>query len=952
MRAKILIIFIFLFLALILHFSYASDSDYVNVVVHYKDMHESALVHESAGFARLRAYSEMNAAEGRMSRSDMEKLRKDPAVESVEYNPTVTASLADVIQIINAAAVHRSLSGNFPVVGAGETVCLIDSGVNYTHPDLGGCIITADINDGSCKKVIGGHNFCADDNCIAENDNPMDNNGHGTHVAGIVAANGSDVEAAIRWCVNRSSVLNISVISMSLGTTDEMYVNSCDNETFYASLADAVNTAVMNNISVLAASGNSGNITAVSAPACLSSVIAVAASTKTDGMAGFSNRNPHVFLIAPGTNVNSTDRNGGYSIKSGTSMATPAVAGAFTLLRSYERQESGIKLKPLDMAQILNETGKKIFDAASNRIYSRVNVLAAVTKLDNTSPVLNISSPRNMSFAGSNVPVNFTYSDNMAVDKCWVVMGNTTFYGCFNRTINASEGRNIAFVFVNDTNGNVNYSSVEFIVDTKKPEISLQSPLNTTYNKMNTSLNLQVNDQNLDRCYYSLNGGPNVMISGCANITFTAIPGVNRLFIYVNDTAGNTNSANVAFSVAIAGPTIVINYPYNQTYPSAPSLNISVFSSITTYCWYELNNVTIQNPSCGNVSSIGAENYNKLVVHVNDSLGRNSSAAVNFTIDSAPPSLWFSGPKNETINSSIMTFVLWSNEDLLYASMNFSGISYPMTKNPGNWSLTLNESQGNYTYKILAADMMNNTNATEIYWVYVNTINFSSSANDTQSPLLNVYSPVSTVYQSVQIPVNYVVSDNIALDRCWYVLNGINNSISGCVNTSITASVGNNIFYIFVNDTSGNVNMSNVNFSIILPPPSGGGSSSGGGGGGIYTSPVRKNVTTNATNSTNNITEPKKDGRICAQVITSATNGDKCMKFATPCGVPPNWTIVDSCPEKKTASPVTGMVAENGSWISIIAIASGVGLVTFEFVANVTKAIRPRRKNIRKSAKK
>src|SRR3989338_7120208 len=124
------------------------------------------------------------------------------------------------------------------ITGKGETACVIDSGIDYTHPDLGGCT-----NDtflaGNCSKVIAGHDFKNNDT------NPIDDQGHGTHVAGIIASTNEtyrgvapdatlvaikvcdnttggncadeDIINGIDWCINNASKYNISVISMSLG---------------------------------------------------------------------------------------------------------------------------------------------------------------------------------------------------------------------------------------------------------------------------------------------------------------------------------------------------------------------------------------------------------------------------------------------------------------------------------------------------------------------------------------------------------------------------------------------------------------------------------------------------------------------------------------------------------------------------------------------------------------
>ena len=205
--------------------------------------------------------------------------------------------------------------------GAGVKVAVVDTGVDFDHPDL---------------KLAGGFNV------ITHDKNYKDDNGHGSHVAGTIAAqdngegvvgvapevsiygvkvldaNGSgtfaDVVEGIQWTVeNKMDVANFS-LGASQGTQ---------------ALEDAVNAAAKGGVAVVAAAGNSGG--SVGYPAAYSSVIAISASSNKDKLAYFSSRGPEVDFIAPGVNVDSTYMGGGYSSLSGTSMACPHAAGLAAL---------------------------------------------------------------------------------------------------------------------------------------------------------------------------------------------------------------------------------------------------------------------------------------------------------------------------------------------------------------------------------------------------------------------------------------------------------------------------------------------------------------------------------------------------------------------------------------------------------------------------------------------
>ncbi|MCR4294293.1 MAG: S8 family peptidase [Elusimicrobia bacterium] len=207
--------------------------------------------------------------------------------------------------------------------GKGVKVVVIDTGIDMTHPELSGII------KGGWNAISTAATF-------------NDDNGHGSHVAGTIAAkdddkgvvgvapevdlygvkvldeNGSgtfdDVIAGMLWAVENK----MEVANMSLGA------NSGNQ-----ALADAVEAMRKGGVILIAAAGNSGR--SVGYPAAYPGAIAIAASDSTDKLASFSSRGPTVAVIAPGVNVKSTYMGGDYDTLSGTSMATPHVAGLTAL---------------------------------------------------------------------------------------------------------------------------------------------------------------------------------------------------------------------------------------------------------------------------------------------------------------------------------------------------------------------------------------------------------------------------------------------------------------------------------------------------------------------------------------------------------------------------------------------------------------------------------------------
>jgi len=245
-------------------------------------------------------------------------------------------------QQIGANIVH--VSGN---TGVGRKVVVLDTGYNYTHPEL-------------ISSYLGGRDFVNNDN------DPMDDEGHGSHVAGIITADGinasargaapdagviagkvldqngsgffTDVVAGIYWAVDGPDGVygtpddfGADAINISLGTSAPyLYKGFCDG--VMPDLTNAIKYATQKNVVVAVAAGNAGN-PGVSLPGCISYATTVGAVSSNNKVASFSGRGSALDITAPGVGIFSTVLGSSYASWSGTSMATPMIAAVAALVK-------------------------------------------------------------------------------------------------------------------------------------------------------------------------------------------------------------------------------------------------------------------------------------------------------------------------------------------------------------------------------------------------------------------------------------------------------------------------------------------------------------------------------------------------------------------------------------------------------------------------------------------
>ncbi len=297
-------------------------------------------------------------------------LRRLAYVRGVYPDGEVHATIEPAIELIGAPAVWGTLGTQ----GDSVRVGIIDSGIDYLHPALGGGF-------GPGFKVAGGYDFVNNDK------DPADDNGHGTHVAGIIAADADTVKGVAPHSIlyaykalNAAGSGAVSDIIASIERTVDPDQNGDDSDRLdivNMSIGGpggpddpgsvAVDNAVRLGVTFCIAAGNTGHkipvqgkennyfydgSETINSPGTAELAITVGASDLSDNLAFFSSRGPNTTsfsikpdVLAPGVDINSTYPPAGFKVLSGTSMATPMVAGVAALIKGVHRSWTPAMIK-------------------------------------------------------------------------------------------------------------------------------------------------------------------------------------------------------------------------------------------------------------------------------------------------------------------------------------------------------------------------------------------------------------------------------------------------------------------------------------------------------------------------------------------------------------------------------------------------------------------------------
>ena len=411
-----------------------------------------------------RSFQVVPAVAATVPQEALEALLQAPGVAAVEPDVEVqghaSAEYPWGVLRIGCEPLHLGtfVGATAPNLGTGVKVAVVDSGIDYNHIDL-------------AAAYAGGYDFLNNDA------DPLDDNGHGTHVSGTIAAqindaavigvapgvdlyalkvlgaNGSGsfsaILAALDWCVANQ----IRVANFSLGTTTDPGTT----------VATAFDNAAKAGLVIIGSAGNSGaGVDTVGYPARYPSVIAIGSTTSTNTLSTFSSTGPTVELAAPGSDIYSTLVGGGVGYMSGTSMAAPHVAGAAALVIATGLGDlNGNGLINDEVRTVLQQTAIDLGTAGRDNSFGfgLVDARAAVelAKAGGGTPPERFDAPTNLAASLSSRTITLSWTDNANSETAFEIEQGTTKNGVVTWKLLASTAADIKTYTFTGSRGTFRY---------------------------------------------------------------------------------------------------------------------------------------------------------------------------------------------------------------------------------------------------------------------------------------------------------------------------------------------------------------------------------------------------------------------------------------------------------------------------------------------------------------
>ncbi|MFX1243266.1 MAG: hypothetical protein ACFFA7_18630, partial [Promethearchaeota archaeon] len=449
---------------------------------------------------------------------------------------------------------------------------------------------------------------------------------------------------------------------------------------------------------------------------------------------------------------------------------------------------------------------------------------------DTIDPTIDsIDSPVFGVWFNSNPPDYSLSITEVNLDEIWYTLdgGTTNYTGVSSGTIdstawsNAGEGSVTIIFYVNDSAGNWDYASVIINRDSIDPLINnIDSPLSGAwFNSNPPDYSLTITEANLDEIWYTLDGGA-INYTGASSGTIDATAWSNAgegsitIIFYINDSAGNWDSASVIINRDSIDPTITITKPdnYDLFGTTPPDITININDSNLDVSWYQLDNGTVITNNYTWAGFIGQSVWDQvgngtviIRFYANDTVGNLANAEVIVYKDINLPIITIINPSlSEVYNATAPSFIVTisgSNLDSTWYTLNNGVINYTFTGLTGSidqlaWA---SRADGTVTIKFYINNSLGVLDFDEVDVI-----------KDTIAPQISLNLPLNNTYCGDAPFINALVTD-ANLNTIWYEVNTSYVLLANNINQQLETSIWSNLFegefyiYIYANDSARNL---------------------------------------------------------------------------------------------------------------------------------------------------
>jgi hypothetical protein len=745
------------------------------------------LSREQFGTGGARLLAKLSPREHRITR----RFRSGPYI-ALEVSAAGLATLhnspGDVVRIMSDPIVRPALETSVPLIegdqvwaqhvdGSSTLIAVLDTGVDSAHPFLAGKVVeeacyssqTPGESESFCPNGLdeqlgtGSAAPCPLDDCL-----------HGTHVAGIAAGDGtpagqpfsgvakgahlmavqvfsniidpvscggiapclgaftSDIIAALERVYTVAPQYNVAAVNMSLGGGS--FSAPCDSEP-YKPIIDTLRSI---GIATIVASGNSGWVSSMAAPACISSVVSVGSTDKQDSVSWFSNATPFLQLLAPGESIVSSVPGAAYMELSGTSMATPHVAGTWALIKQ------AVPTATVDtILTALRQTGLPVADTRPGgsvtvprvRVFEALATLMAIT---NPLPEATSLLPAKMAAgAAFTLTVNGSGFNAFSVvrwngaDRPTTATSTQTLEASIAATDMAAIGQADVSVFNPEPGGGTS-SSLAFTID-PPPTLTVSATTIAPGDPETVTLANGFGGA-LDRLALAAVGVPDTSYLewtyvGAAvtertwTVTMPTTPGAYEFRLFTDDNTRVATSPPVTVDPSLNPRPIISSLFPNHTSAGGPAFTLAVngngFIASSVVFWNSTARPTTFVSATQMHASIAASDLASSgaaqVTVQSPTPGGGTSSVVSFTID-PPPTLTVSATTVDAGSSLTVTLTGSPGGDgdwLALAASTAPDASYLQSTyvGPGvtsrTWTVTMPGTAGTYEFRLYLASTYN-----------------------------------------------------------------------------------------------------------------------------------------------------------------------------------------------------------------------------------------------------